>query len=79
MIILPVPLRPESAIVRVMATLLGAFLDPFGSDPDEPEDWLVLRLVVRALGALWLLAVLGVAVAHRFVQLALDDDAGATR
>lgn len=61
-----------------MSTLLGAFLDPFGMDPGEPDDWFVLRLVVRSLGAFWLLSVLGVAVGHRFVQLVFQTDSDAS-
>lgn len=57
-----------------MSTLLDPFLDPFSADSDEPDDWLVPRLVLRVLGALWLSVGLLLAVTHRFVHLLRDHD-----
>lgn len=62
-----------------MSPLLGLLLDPFATDPEGSQDLIVLRLVVRSLGALWLGAALLVAVLHQFVALLAEEAEAASR
>lgn len=56
-----------------MTPVLAGLLDPFSLGTEgEDQGWIVLRLVLRSIGALGFVAALLVAVVRHFLRLCFD-------